>query len=91
MHAEPTGPPMDIIDRSFDVDLPPNFVDYEGVRKRFSWTAINRELGWAPGGCNIAYYAVDRHADGPLRDVTAFRIVGPLGVAGTDVVDAGLK
>jgi acetyl-CoA synthetase len=68
---------MDIIDRSLDVDLPPNFVDYEGVRKRFSWTAINRELGWAPGGCNIAYYAVDRHVDGPLRDMTAFRIVGP--------------
>ncbi len=28
------------------------------------------------GGCNIAYEAVDRHAEGPLREQTAFRFLG---------------
>ncbi|MDV8070561.1 acetate--CoA ligase [Rhodococcus sp. IEGM 1366] len=81
---------MDIIDRSLNVDRPPNFMDYEGERKRFSWTEINRELGWAPGGCNIAYYAVDRHADGPLRDETAFRVIGPSGES-TDLTTSDIS
>ncbi|MFZ2176374.1 MAG: acetate--CoA ligase [Rhodococcus sp. (in: high G+C Gram-positive bacteria)] len=67
---------MDIIHRSpIDVGHPPNFTDYDGERARFSWADIERELGPAPGGCNLAYYAVDRHADGPHRDRTAFRFV----------------
>ncbi len=54
----------------------PNFTDYDGERARFSWAAVDRELGEAPGGCNIAHYAVDRHLDGPLADHCAFRFVG---------------
>ncbi len=55
----------------------PNFTDYDDERSRFSWSAIERRLGPAPGGCNIAYYAVDRHDCGPQRDKVAFRFVGP--------------
>ncbi|CRK51202.1 Acetyl-coenzyme A synthetase [Rhodococcus sp. RD6.2] len=54
----------------------PNFTDYDGERARFSWAAVDRELGAAPGGCNIAHYAVDRHLHGPLADHCAFRFVG---------------
>ncbi|KXX58852.1 MULTISPECIES: acetate--CoA ligase [unclassified Rhodococcus (in: high G+C Gram-positive bacteria)] len=54
-----------------------NFTDYDGERTRFSWSDIERQLGPAPGGCNIAYYAVDRHDCGPQRDKVAFRFVGP--------------
>ncbi|MDT2007593.1 acetate--CoA ligase [Rhodococcus opacus] len=55
----------------------PNFADYDAERARFSWSGIEHQLGGAPGGCNIAYYAVDRHAAGPHRDKVAFRFVGP--------------
>lgn len=56
--------------------IAPNFTDYEGERARFTWADTERELGDAPGGCNIAYYAVDRHADGPQGERLAFRFVG---------------
>lgn len=52
-----------------------NFTDYEGERARFSWDAVERELGFCPGGCNIAHYAVDRHVHGPLARAPAFRFV----------------
>ncbi|MGW0041949.1 acetate--CoA ligase [Rhodococcus sp. NPDC003348] len=57
----------------------PNFTDYEGERARFRWTEVERELGESPGGCNIAHYAVDRHAAGPLADTPAFRFVSQEG------------
>ena len=42
--------------------LPPNLVDYAGVCAHFSWDAARAELeGFADGGLNIAYEAVDRH------------------------------
>jgi acetyl-CoA synthetase len=54
----------------------PNLVDYEGVRRDFSWGAIGRELGVAPGGAvNIAQLAVDRHLATPIADRVAFRFV----------------
>ncbi|GAA4488469.1 acetate--CoA ligase [Rhodococcus olei] len=56
--------------------IAPNFTDYDGERAGFSWADVERELGEAPGGCNIAYYAVDRHVDGALREKCAFRFVG---------------
>ncbi len=55
----------------------PNFTDYDGERTRFSWSDIERQLGPAPGGCNIAYYAVDRHDCDSHRNEIAFRFVGP--------------
>ena len=55
----------------------PNFTDYADERTRFSWSDIERQLGPAPGGCNIAYYAVDRHDCDSHRNKIAFRFVGP--------------
>jgi acetyl-CoA synthetase len=47
----------------------------------FSWEDIRRELEGLPGGkgLNIAHEAVDRHADGPLRDHVALRWLGSEG------------
>jgi len=61
--------------------IPPNLVDYEKVRADFSWDAAERELEGLPGGrgLNIAHEAVDRHANGPLRDHLALRWVSKRG------------
>ena len=57
-----------------DLRVAPNFADYDGERRRFSWEGVGRELAAQPGGAlNIAWQAVDRHATGALRDKTAFR------------------
>lgn len=54
-----------------------NLEDYEEVRKTFSWDAIAGELSGLPDkkGLNIAYEAVDRHAQGPLKDTLALRCI----------------
>ncbi len=50
----------------------PNFVDYEALRERFSWDdAARRFEGLPGGGLNIAHEAIDRHANGALKDKTA--------------------
>ncbi len=56
----------------------PNLVDYEAERATFSWAAERAELGGLPDGrgLNIAYAAVDRHADGPYADRIALRWLG---------------
>ena len=56
----------------------PNLVDYEQTRASFSWEAIQQELEGLPGGkgLNIAYEAVDRHANSPRRDHLAIRWLG---------------
>jgi acetyl-CoA synthetase len=54
--------------------IEPNLRDYERTRREFSWAAARDELSGLPGGgLNIAYEAVDRHADGPLADKVALR------------------
>lgn len=56
---------------------PPNLRSYEDECRSFSWNAIRSELTGLPGGgLNIAYEAVDRHADGALRDRLALRWIG---------------
>jgi acetyl-CoA synthetase len=51
-------------------------LDYEQVRAEFSWASAREELAGLPGGAlNIAYEAVDRHADGPLADTVALRFL----------------
>src|SRR5512145_2850671 len=61
--------------------VPPNLVDYEQARARFSWAEAERELDGLPGGrgLNIAHEAVDRHAAGPRRDHVALRWLGKRG------------
>ena len=47
-------------------------LDYDQVAPAFGWEDIYRELDWLPGGwLNGAHEAIDRHADGALRDKTA--------------------
>ncbi|PKO82805.1 MAG: acetate--CoA ligase [Betaproteobacteria bacterium HGW-Betaproteobacteria-11] len=54
----------------------PNMADYVVERARFSWDAVSRELGCCSAErVNIAGVAVDRHADGPLRDKVALRFL----------------
>jgi len=61
--------------------LIPNLVDYKRARGSFSWDEARRELEGLPGGrgLNIAHEAVDRHANGPLRDNLAIRWLGKKG------------
>lgn len=54
----------------------PNLADYDGTRARFSWDEARAALaGFPGGGLNLGFEAVDRHAQGPLRDHTAFRCI----------------
>ncbi|GBC61497.1 acetate--CoA ligase [Desulfonema ishimotonii] len=57
----------------------PNLPNYEAARARFSWADVYKDLDGLPGGVglNIAHEAVDRHADGPLRDCVAIRWLSP--------------
>ncbi|MCF8078807.1 MAG: acetate--CoA ligase [Desulfobacterales bacterium] len=58
-------------------EMPPNLLDYEQACSTFSWDDIRRELdGLSGGGLNIAHEAVDRHADGPLKEHLALRWLG---------------
>ncbi|MBI4990259.1 MAG: acetate--CoA ligase [Rhodocyclales bacterium] len=60
-----------------DLRVPPNLADYAAARAAFSWEAVQAELAGLPGGgLNIAYEAVERHAQGARRDNVAFRFLG---------------
>lgn len=56
----------------------PNLLDYNKTYAEFSWEALRDELSGLPDGkgLNIAYEAVDRHANGPRRDHLAIRWLG---------------
>lgn len=58
--------------------LDPNLGDYEQARRTFTWEDARKELDGLPGGqgLNIAYEAVDRHANSPRRDHLAIRWLG---------------
>jgi acetyl-CoA synthetase len=61
-----------------EMPVQPNLLDYEQTCSDFSWASVSRQLNGLPGdqGLNIAHEAVDRHADGPLRDKVAIRCLG---------------
>ena len=64
------------IHKSPSVGVAPNMPDYDRARSAFSWSVARGELAGLPGGgLNIAYEAVDRHAEGPLADVVALRFL----------------
>jgi acetyl-CoA synthetase len=67
-----------IVKRREGWTVPPNLPDYDAARRTFSWDAARRALDGLPGGrgLNIAHEAVDRHAEGPLRDRRALRWLG---------------
>ncbi len=55
-----------------DIEVTPNIQDYGAMRQDFSWDTIKSELDGLPGGgLNLAYEAVDRHANGSRRDKPA--------------------
>ncbi len=56
----------------------PNLLDYDRIYSTFSWESIRNELSGLPDdkGFHIAHEAVDRHANGPLRDHLALRWIG---------------
>ena len=56
----------------------PNISNYPQAYKEFSWGNIYSELGAVPNepSMNIAYLAVDRHANGPKRNKLALRWLG---------------
>ncbi|WP_456323613.1 acetate--CoA ligase [Hydrogenimonas sp.] len=50
----------------------PNLIDYDEVRKTFSWDEVAKEFDGLPaGGLNIAHEAIDRHANGALKNKMA--------------------
>jgi acetyl-CoA synthetase len=59
----------------------PNLVDYAGVRADFDWAKARSLLDGLPRGrgLNIAYEAVDRHAQGPRAGRPALRWLGKSG------------
>jgi len=69
---------------------PPNLADLESTRATFSWDTVRKELEWQGGSFNIAELAVDRQADGPLRDCVAIRWLGRDGSV-QDITYAQLK
>jgi acetyl-CoA synthetase len=70
--------------------LPPLVGEYERTLATFTWEAARDRLdGFPDGGLNIAYEAVDRHADGPLANVVALRCLSKSGAV-TDLTYAQL-
>ncbi|KUI40809.1 acetyl-CoA synthetase [Mycobacterium sp. GA-1199] len=80
---------MTVIEKTIeDWKVRPNYADYEQTRAAFRWSAVPDPCeGMARGGCNIAYAAVDRHADGPLASRTALRFVSDSGPSENLVIE----
>jgi acetyl-CoA synthetase len=67
-----------------DWAVPPNLKDYEQTRAMFDWSKVPPPCSGMPGGgCNIAYAAVDRHAEGPSAKRTALRFISDKSWDGT--------
>ena len=68
---------MDVIHKGpGDLKVTPNLTDYQQTRASFDWSAVPEVCaGMGGGGCNIAYAAVDRHAEGPEAGRTALRFI----------------
>ncbi|MCK5110594.1 MAG: acetate--CoA ligase [Arcobacteraceae bacterium] len=63
-----------------DFPVQPNLIDYNQEYKTFSWEeAASNFDGLPSGGLNIAYEAIDRHANGLLADKTALLWLGQNG------------
>ena len=71
------GPaPHQVIHKQRADGPPANMADYERARAQFSWEQARAGLAGLPGGgLNIAYEAVDRHAQGALATTVALRFL----------------
>ena len=66
-----------------DFHVPPNLTDYDHARAAFDWSKVPELCeGMPSGGCNIAYAAVDRHAEGGAAARTALRFMTDAGTTG---------
>ena len=66
-----------------DFHVPPNLTDYDHARAAFDWSKVPELCeGMPSGGCNIAYAAVDRHAEGGAAARTALRFITDAGTTG---------
>jgi acetyl-CoA synthetase len=71
-----------------DYRVPPNLRDYGHTRAEFDWSDVPDLCeGMGSGACNIAYAAVDRHADGPPASRTALRFITDTGTTGDLLTD----
>jgi acetyl-CoA synthetase len=61
----------------------PNLLDYAKTVATFSWETMRNALHGLPQGkgLNIAHEAVDRHAEGPLRNRVALQWIGSEGAS----------
>jgi len=60
--------------------IEPNLLEYDDEHKRFSWDYVSCELDGLPsGGLNIAYEAIDRHANSVFSSKTALVWLGQYG------------
>ncbi|NOQ00089.1 MULTISPECIES: acetate--CoA ligase [Mycolicibacterium] len=67
-----------------DWQLRPNLVDYARTRAQFDWADVpNLCTAMGTDRCNIAYAALDRHAQSPRATHTALRFITDAGGAGT--------
>jgi acetyl-CoA synthetase len=79
---------MDIIRKTAaDCRVAPNLSDYDRARAAFAWSDVPVLCAGMGGagpnaGCNIAYAAVDRHAEGPTASRTALRFIEDSPTAG---------
>ncbi|PND59549.1 acetate--CoA ligase [Mycobacterium sp. ENV421] len=71
---------MDVIHKGDgDLKVTPNLVDYAQTRASFRWSDVpDLCAAMGQGGCNIAYAAVDRHAEGSDADRTALRFIADI-------------
>jgi acetyl-CoA synthetase len=62
----------------------PNLQDYDEARRSFSWQEAQSRLSGLPGGkgLNIAYEAIDRHAEGARHNHLALRCLSKHGAGG---------
>lgn len=76
---------MDTIRKTtVDWAVAPNLQDYEKTRATFAWGKLPPLCAGMDGnGCNIAYAAVDRHAEGPEAIRTALRFINKKSGDGT--------
>lgn len=74
---------MDIIRKTpDDLAVTPNLTNYEHTCSTFDWSDVPALCEGMGGGCNIAYAAVDRHAEGSARTHTALRFISDPGPDG---------
>ncbi len=67
---------MELKQYNMQFSLPPNLTDYQSLYTSFSWERERENLdGLLQGGVNIAYEAVERHAQSPLTDTVALRFI----------------